>query len=106
MPKLRTIIYLLLLFFLFSHFYGETFKQSGVVATFKEIKSDVTDIIEHPNVSAFFDSVKQEIEILWNDVKKDDNKEQTNPAPSPPTLNEPKSQTFSIHNIEIGDTRE
>lgn len=106
MPKLRHIFFLLLLLGVLWHFYGDTFQKSGFSGTMDEMKSDVEGIKENPRVALTIDTIKQEIELLWGKFsqnKQDDTP--TTPAPDAPNLHQPTEQTFSVHNIEIGDIR-
>jgi uncharacterized protein YkwD len=106
MPKLRTILVLLLLLGVLWHFYGETFQESGFSGTFDEMKSDVEGVFDNPRVALTVDTIKQEVELLWNQLtsKKQDNTPTTK-VPEAPNLQQPTEQTFSLYNIEIGDNR-
>jgi uncharacterized protein YkwD len=105
MSKVRRILMLLLLFGILWHFYGDTFKQSGVRGAFEEIKGDAENIIENPKVTATLDTLKQEIQLLWNQFTQDEQSNTPQPEPSKPNLDQPTSQSFSIYNIEIGEQR-
>ncbi|WP_026909142.1 CAP-associated domain-containing protein [Paucisalibacillus globulus] len=106
MPKLRTILFLLLLLGVLWHFYGETFQESGFSGTLNEMKSDVEGVFDNPRVALTVDTIKQEVELLWNQLtsKKQDNTPTTR-VPEAPNLQQPTEQTFSLYNIEIGDNR-
>ncbi|WP_052345895.1 CAP-associated domain-containing protein [Paucisalibacillus sp. EB02] len=106
MPKLRHIFFLLLLLGVLWHFYGEAFQKSGFSGTIDEMKSDIEGIKENPSVALTIDTIKQEIELLWNQFSKDKQDDTpTTPVPDAPNLQQPTEQTFSVYNIEIGDTR-
>ena len=106
MPKLRNILFLILLLGVLWHFYGEAFQESGFSGTFDEMKSDVEGVLESPGVSLTIDTIKQEIELLWNKVTNDnEGSSPSTPAPEAPTLHQPSEQTFSVYNIEIGNQR-
>lgn len=107
MLRLKNWIVLLLVAGALWHFYGETYEYSGFQGVFHEIKEDVNEFIESPIVTSTVTTIKQEFQILMarlSDYKENDD---TKPAPvlEKPKLNEPTNQTFSIHNIEIGDTK-
>lgn len=101
MPKLRNVILLLLVALAFWHFYGEALKTSGLQGVFDEIQSDIHSIKENPHINRAVDFIKTEVQELL------DNNEQKPDVPNveKPKLDVPTDQTFSVHNIEIGDTR-
>ncbi|MFS0671734.1 CAP domain-containing protein [Ornithinibacillus sp. 179-J 7C1 HS] len=105
MPKIRSILYLLLLLGVLWHFYGEDLQESGFFGTYNEIKSDIKEIVESPRVSLTLDTIKQEIELLWNRFSNKQNDTSKAPAPEAPNLYQPTKQSFSLYNIEIGDKR-
>ncbi|WP_062104332.1 CAP domain-containing protein [Bacillus niameyensis] len=101
MPKLRNVILLLLIALGFWHFYGETLKTTGFQGVFDEIQSDINLIKANPLFKNTVDFVKTEIEQLL-----DKNEPKSNqPIVEKPQLDIPTDQTFSVHNIEIGDAR-
>ena len=107
MPKLRNIIVLLVIAGVCWHYYGNTFEQSGFTGVYKDIQTDVNEIRENPNVIAAIDTINQEIQLLvgrLTDVSSDD-EQPAQPAAEKPQLEEPTEQSFSIHNVEIGDDR-
>jgi uncharacterized protein YkwD len=107
MLRLKNWIVLLLVAGALWHFYGETYEHSGFQGVFHEIKEDVNEFVESPIVTSTVTTIKQEFQILMarlTDYKKNDDTKST-PILEKPQLNEPTNQTFSIHNIEIGDTR-
>jgi uncharacterized protein YkwD len=107
MPKVRNVIALLLVAGGFWHFYGETFKQFGVQGVFEEIRSDVNVIKENPEVMAAFDMLSKELQLLIGDLTDNlPNKEQQNQnVVEKPQLDTPSEQSFSVHNVELGDER-
>ncbi|WP_112180951.1 CAP-associated domain-containing protein [Paraliobacillus zengyii] len=107
MPKIRNIIFILLLVAAFWHFYGDTFNQSGFPGVYNEIQSDVNAIKENPRVISTVESFNTELQQLINSVKGDseDSENVEESVPDDPALDEPTEQPFSIHNVEIGDDR-
>ncbi|WP_163537009.1 CAP-associated domain-containing protein [Gracilibacillus sp. YIM 98692] len=107
MPKIRNIIFLLLIAYGFWHFYGDTFNRSGVEGVWDDMKTDVDEIKENPRVAAFLDTMNQEIQLFLGKLNDNfaENKQPTQPAPDHPELSQPSDQSFSVHNIEIGDDR-
>ncbi|WP_117160832.1 CAP-associated domain-containing protein [Paraliobacillus sp. X-1268] len=107
MPKIRNIIFILLLVAAFLHFYGDTFNQSGFPGVYNEIQSDVNAIKENPRVISTVESFNTELQQLINSVKGDseDSENVEESVPDDPALDEPTEQPFSIHNVEIGDDR-
>ncbi|MBC5636436.1 CAP domain-containing protein [Ornithinibacillus sp. BX22] len=106
MPKLRTILFLVLLIGVLWHFYGDAFQESGYRGTYDKMKHDVEEIMDSPRIALTLDTLKQEFELLWNKFSSNkENTSPTEPTPEAPKLTQPTDQTFSIHNIEIGDMR-
>lgn len=108
MFRLRNIFALLLLVGLLWLFYGETYEQKGVQAVFQEIRTDIVELKENPTLNRIINTVQQEVEILISRISDDENRDSTTKTTiEKPNLDPPSSdQTFSIHNIEIGDTRQ
>ncbi|WP_163972083.1 CAP domain-containing protein [Oceanobacillus halotolerans] len=107
MSKLRKLIFLLLIAGTLWHFYGETYQQSGVQGVISDVQSDFHNFTQNPKVSSIMDTVKQEIHLLYNQLtdNEQDNKPSDEPNIEKPELDTPSEQTFSIHNVEIGDSR-
>ncbi|KAB8139394.1 serine protease [Gracilibacillus oryzae] len=84
-------------------FYGKEFEQSGISGVKDQLTEDVESITEHPKIHAIIDTISQEIQLLRGKVE--NSEEQNIPDVEKPELNAPSSQTFSIYNIEIGDSK-
>lgn len=90
------------------HFYGDTFNQSGVTGVFDEMRADVNEIRDNPKVRDTVEYINYEIQQLVLRIKGtiEDNEQQPNqPAPEKPSLDGPSAQSFSVHNVELGDDR-
>ncbi|MDL4843183.1 CAP domain-containing protein [Aquibacillus rhizosphaerae] len=107
MPKVRSIIFLILIVGALWHFYGETFNQSGFQGVYEDMRSDVIEIKENPKVIQTVEFINNEIQLLLNKLKDnvDETKEPSQPTPDKPELDGPSKQSFSVHNIELGDDR-
>jgi uncharacterized protein YkwD len=107
LPKVRNIIFLLLVAGGLWHFYGETFKQFGVQGVFEEIRSDVNGIKENPEVMAAFETLNKEFQLLISELtgQLSDKEQPIQKNVEKPTLDSPSEQTFSVHNVELGDDR-
>lgn len=107
MLRLRNWIVLLLVAGALWHFYGETYEHSGFQGVFHEIKEDVNEFIENPIFTSTVNTIKQEFQILLSRLNgtQENHDIKTEPTIEKPKLNEPTNQSFSIHNIEIGDKR-
>ncbi|MDX8046210.1 CAP-associated domain-containing protein [Gracilibacillus sp. S3-1-1] len=100
MPKIRTILFLLLLGGLVWFLYGDDYKQTGLSGVWGEIKDDIQHIKES-------DAVQQMQLGLENLLHYVTDKEEVPPTPDieAPDLHQPTEQTFSVHNIEIHDQK-
>lgn len=107
LPKVRNIIFLLLVAGGLWHFYGETFKQFGVQGVFEEIRSDVNGIKENPEVMAAFETLNKEFQLLISELtdQLSDKEQPIQKNVEKPTLDSPSEQSFSVHNVELGDDR-
>ncbi|MFD1851540.1 CAP-associated domain-containing protein [Oceanobacillus bengalensis] len=110
MPKLRNIIFLLLIVGALWHFYGETFNESGFLGVFKDIHSDVNELKENPKVTGAIDDFKQETHLLVTQLRDflhgDEQQGEPDLDTNKPRLDTPREQSFSIHNVELGDDRQ
>lgn len=107
MSIIRKIIALILVVGTLWYFYGNTFSQSGFQGVFDDIRSDVNEIIENPQVISVINTIDQEIRQLYGKFSgdKEENEQSTEPVHEKPDLEPPSEQSFSIHNIELGDNR-
>ncbi|MCG3418347.1 CAP domain-containing protein [Oceanobacillus jordanicus] len=106
MPKLRNIIALLLIAWGFWHFYGEDFQHSGFTGVYEEISTDINNIRQDPTVIATIESINQGFQDLVGNIKGEQESPQSaDPGADKPHLEAPEDQSFSIHNVEIGDDR-
>ncbi|WP_058949143.1 CAP domain-containing protein [Oceanobacillus picturae] len=106
MPKLRNIIALLLIAWGFWHFYGEDFQHSGFTGVYEEISTDINNIRQDPTVIATIESINQGFQDLVGNIKGEQETPQSaDPGAEKPHLEAPEDQSFSIHNVEIGDNR-
>ncbi|AVQ98706.1 serine protease [Oceanobacillus iheyensis] len=106
MPKLRNIIALLLIAWGFWHFYGEDFQHSGFSGVYEEISTDINNIRQDPTVIATIESINQGFQDLVGNIKGEQEAPQSSePGAEKPHLEAPEEQSFSIHNVEIGDDR-
>lgn len=107
MSKVRKLIVLLLIVGALWHFYGDSFSRSGFQGVLEDIGSDINGIIENPKVISTIETINREIGLLFGKFSDSlqDNEQSTEPILEKPNLDPPADQTFSIHNIEIGDAR-
>jgi uncharacterized protein YkwD len=107
LSTIRKIIALLLAVGGLWYFYGDAFSQSGFQGVYEDIRSDINGIIENPQVISVIDTVNQEIRQLYDNLSDglQENEQSTQPILEKPNLDPPSEQSFSIHNIELGDDR-
>ncbi|MBA9026219.1 CAP domain-containing protein [Peribacillus huizhouensis] len=108
MRKVRFLFTILMIVGLFWFFYGEKLKESGFQAAFSELKSDVTSLKNSPEVSSGIEKLKEGVGnllVIVNDkLDSSSNKEHLDDPVQKPLLATP-TQAFSIHNIELGDSK-
>lgn len=107
MRKLRNILILLVIALGFWHFYGDAFQRSGFQGVVQEIHGTIDDVKNHPKVSAVLDTLNQEIQLLAEKINdsESESEEEDQPVAEKPELEAPTEQSFSIHNVEMGDKR-
>lgn len=107
MRKLRNILILLVIALGFWHFYGDAFQRSGFQGVVQEIHGTIDDVKNHPKVSAVLDTLNQEIQLLAEKINdsESESEEKNQPVTEKPELEAPTEQSFSIHNVEMGDKR-
>lgn len=108
LPRVQNIIALLLVAGGFWYFYGDTYQQVGVQGVVEEVRTDITEIKENPKVVSAVTKVSNEIQLLFQKLiqtlpEKEAEKQQ---VIDPPELNAPSEQSFSVFNVEIGDTQQ
>ncbi|AIF43031.1 CAP domain-containing protein [Virgibacillus sp. SK37] len=107
MPKIRTIIFILLIGWAFWHFYGNTFEQSGVSGVIEKMDADVTQIKENPTVIDTMENINSGIQNLiatFTDKQLSEEKP-SDPKADKPKLESPKEQPFTVHNAGLGTDR-
>lgn len=108
MRFLRKIVVIVLILGLFWFFYGNTYQQSGVTGVIEEIQTDINKIKDNPKVKQGIVAVQEGAKELFNSIfeEKGNVDQQQQPKPEKPELDAPAEQSFSVHNIEIGDYRD
>lgn len=107
MRKLRNILILLVIALGFWHFYGEAFQRSGFQGVVQEMHGTIDDVKNHPKVNAVLDTLNQEIQLLAEKINdsESESEEKNQPVTEKLELEVPTEQSFSIHNVEMGDKR-
>lgn len=108
LPRVQNIVALLLVAGGFWYFYGDSFNQAGIQGVVEEVRTDITEIKENPEVISAINKVSNDVQQLFqrfiqNLTEKEEGNQQ---VVEPPKLEAPSEQSFSVYNIEIGDTRE
>ncbi|WP_077356419.1 CAP domain-containing protein [Virgibacillus halodenitrificans] len=108
MPKIRTIIFILLIGWAFWHFHGDTFEQSGTSGVINEIEADVHQIKENPAVIETIENINSGIQTLIASFtdKQIPKEKQSDSKADKPKLESPTEQPFTIHNVGLGTDRE
>lgn len=102
----------LLLFFLLIGFiwliYEEDIKSTSVYSFVQKMTDDLMVWKESPNVQSSLEQLEKGMDQALQDVKSilKNGEEISQNKVEKPALSEPDSHSFSVHNIEIGDTRE
>ncbi|MFF2289394.1 CAP domain-containing protein [Peribacillus butanolivorans] len=108
--KLFNIVVLLLLLGGFWYGYGKDIQESGVKAGVRSFASDVRSLINGPEVSTALDKLNTGVNYLIGELTEtlDNASKEEQPETEQvkkPTLEAPAEASFSVHNIEIGDTK-
>ena len=105
MSILRNLIVLFIVGAFLWHLYGDSFEQAGFIGVYEDVRDDLHEIWEHPVVSNSVDWVKQEVQYLADRLSDQQTEDIAPSSQEKPSLSPPSEQTFSIHNIVLGDDR-
>ncbi|MED3687485.1 CAP domain-containing protein [Peribacillus butanolivorans] len=110
MRKLFNIVVLLLLLGGFWYGYGKDIQESGFKAGVRSFVSDVCSLINGPEVSNALDKLNTGVNYLIGELTEtlDNASKEEQPETEQvkkPTLEAPAEASFSVRNIEIGDTK-
>ncbi|MBK5484472.1 CAP domain-containing protein [Peribacillus sp. TH16] len=110
MRKLFNIVVLLLLLGGFWYGYGNDIQESGFKAGVRSFASDVRSLINGPEVSTALDKLNTGVNYLIGELTEtlDNASKEEQPETEQvkkPTLEAPAEASFSVRNIEIGDTK-
>ncbi|WP_342354423.1 CAP domain-containing protein [Peribacillus butanolivorans] len=108
--KLFNIVVLLLLLGGFWYGYGKDIQESGFKAGVRSFVSDVRSLINGPEVSNALDKLNTGVNYLIGELTEtlDNASKEEQPETEQvkkPTLEAPAEASFSVRNIEIGDTK-
>ncbi|WP_342366579.1 CAP domain-containing protein [Peribacillus sp. TH16] len=108
--KLFNIVVLLLLLGGFWYGYGNDIQESGFKAGVRSFASDVRSLINGPEVSTALDKLNTGVNYLIGELTEtlDNASKEEQPETEQvkkPTLEAPAEASFSVRNIEIGDTK-
>lgn len=108
LPRVQNIVALLLVAGGFWYFYGETFNQVGIQGVVEEVRTDITEIKENPEVISAINKMSNEIQRLFGELIQSlpEKEVENQQVIDPPKLEAPSEQSFSVNNVEIGDTKE
>ncbi|MFD6440999.1 CAP domain-containing protein [Peribacillus sp. NPDC060186] len=111
MRKLFNIVVLLLLLGGFWYGYGKDIQESGFKAGVGSFASDVRSLINRPEVSTALEKLNTGVNYLIGELTEtlDNASEEEQPETEQvkkPTLEAPADASFSVRNIEIGDTKD
>ncbi|MGY0693760.1 CAP domain-containing protein [Virgibacillus sp. FSP13] len=102
--KLRNLIVLILVAGALWYVYGDTYNRSGVQGVIEDMQADVNELKENPIVIDTVDTINQGFQKLVGFFTESESEDQQ-PTHEKPQLDAPSEQTFSIHNVELGDDR-
>jgi len=88
--------------------YGDNIKNGNYQAAYIDAKTDIVAIKDNPTVIAAFESLQNGFSTLIDklDQKIDPDSELESTPVEKPDLISPATQSFSVYNIEIGDSKE
>lgn len=103
---MRKLIALLLVIGVLWFIYEDSFEKAGLRGVYEEMREDIVEIRNHPFIDTALASVREGIAQLSGKISDtlNDNASDETPIENI-TLVEPVEQPFSIHNIELGDSR-
>jgi uncharacterized protein YkwD len=105
LKRLRRLLIFLLLLSLVWFIYGKDLKESNVGSVLGNIKTDVNLILNHPKIVSALDTIKVDIDQLFEELKQKEQPDQLPIQEEKTELEAPLSHTMSVYNIELGDLR-
>lgn len=108
LPRVQNIVALLLVAGGFWYFYGETFKQVGIQGVVEEVRIDILELKESPEVNSVINKVSTDFKNLFQGLIQTfpEKEEKNRQVVDPPKLEAPSEQSLSVYNVEIGDIQE
>ena len=105
---LKGLLFVILIIFVINIF--SSLKGSNVHSVFEEFKTKIMTMINHPNVATTLETIQGGMDSVLEDLNEaitSIQKEQPSPEKVEKTkLQQPHSHTFSVHNIEIGNSKD
>jgi len=108
LPKVQNMFALLLVAGGFWYFYGDTYQQVGIQGVVEEVRTDIIELKENPEVISAVNKVSNEIQLLFQELIQTlpEKEEENQQVVDRPELKAPSEESFSVYNVEIGDTQE
>jgi uncharacterized protein YkwD len=104
MKLIRNLLIFLLIVFGFWFLYGENYEDAGINGVVNEIETDLTNLAKHPVVENTVEGIRSFIASLTDNQLFGDHRSEPQPIEDT-ELTQPEDGQFSIHNIEIGNSR-
>ncbi|MBB6444240.1 CAP domain-containing protein [Bacillus benzoevorans] len=110
MKFLFKVLFLVMLLAFVWNLFGNNLKDTANKSAFEQFKTKILTIIEHPSVAATIDTIQLGMETVLEDIhnviKGMQQEEQPIEEVAKTKLEHPLTHTFSVHNIEIGNSKE
>ncbi|MBD8005077.1 CAP domain-containing protein [Bacillus sp. Sa1BUA2] len=100
----RTLFIFLLIAGFILYKLGNEHVVASVQSVINYVHTSVEQVKEEPEVANTFAQIKDRLQSLKKEIKGIENDDQQEQVETP-SLKAPEEQTFSVHNIEIGDTK-
>ncbi|SHN18456.1 CAP domain-containing protein [Gracilibacillus kekensis] len=106
MPRIRNLLFLLIIVGFIWFRYGDNYQTAGIDNVWQEMQSDFQAVKESPVVTSAVNNIRFQIERLYSMITDDQEEISAPPQVETPKLDQPDKQRFSIHNVEITDTKD
>ncbi|WP_347834169.1 CAP-associated domain-containing protein [Gracilibacillus sp. JCM 18860] len=103
--KIRSILSLLLIIGVIWYFYGDDYERAGFQGVTSEIQSDLQSIKENPIITNTIDTISTGIKELFHEFLPEERSEGQQVEEKPNLESPPSTEIFSIHNVELKDSR-
>ncbi|UOQ47658.1 CAP domain-containing protein [Gracilibacillus caseinilyticus] len=105
MRKLRALISLLLIAGIVGFIYSDDYQENGINGVWQQLTTDVDNIKNNPQLLSTIETMKYKLEDVFERLTESNTEPPVPSDAEKPELTAPSEQSFSIHNIELSQSK-